>query len=81
MQRGRSGTTTFLEIRRKIGRKNLLLVIRMIMKRMITMMVLMKRRRLYDPPVKEVVARQKWTGCWVAVDALWRSEIAGKEPN
>ena len=53
----------------------------MIMKRMITMMVLMKRRRLYDPPVKEVVARQKWTRCWIAVDALWRSEIAGMEPN
>ena len=58
-----------------------MLVIRMIMKRMITMMVLMKRRRLYDPPVKEVVARQKWTGRWIAVDALWRSEIAGMEPN
>ena len=51
------------------------------MKRLFTMLLLVKMRMLYDPPVKEVVARQKWTGCWVAVDALWRSEIAGMEPN
>ena len=46
--------------------------------------MLVKRRRLYeayDPPVKEIVARQKWTGSWVAVDPLWRSEIAGMEPD
>ena len=67
-------------IRRRVVRKNLLLVLRMIMKRTITM-VLVKRNRLHDPPVKEVVARQKWTGRWVAVDALWRSEVAGMEPN
>ena len=74
----------FLVIRRRIVQKRLLLVIKMIMKRMIMVMVLAKRRRLYevyDPPVKEVVARQKWTGCWIAVDSLWRSKVAGMEPN
>ena len=68
-------------IRGRIWRNNLLLVIKMIMKWMFTMIVLVKRRWPYDPPVKEVIARQKWTGCWVAVDALWRSEVAGMEPS